>query len=59
VQTLNAGVNQALGTQQVLDRLKTFGFEGAPVTPDRFAEVIRADQKHYAEIVRRTGATAN
>ena len=59
VQTLNAGVNQALATQQVLDRLKTFGFQGAPVTPDHFAEVIRTDQKRYAEIVRRTGATAN
>ncbi len=59
VRAVNVGVNKALGTQQVLDRLKTFGFEGAPVTPEHFAEVIRADQKRYAEIVQRTGATAN
>jgi tripartite-type tricarboxylate transporter receptor subunit TctC len=59
VRTINAGVNRALGTQEVLDRLKTFGFEGAPVTPEQFADVIRTDQKRYAEIVQRTGATAN
>jgi hypothetical protein len=43
----------------VLDRLKTFGFEPAVVTPEQFAEVIRADQTKYAEIVRRTGASAD
>lgn len=59
VRTINNGVNKALGTPEVLERLKTFGFEGAPVTPEKFAEVIRADQKRYAEIVHRTGATAN
>jgi len=39
--------------------LKIFGFEGAAVTPERFAQVILADQKRFAEVVRRTGATAN
>ncbi len=58
VRTINAGVNRALGEPEVLDRLKTFGFEPAVVTPDQFAEVIRADQTKYAEIVRRTGASA-
>jgi tripartite-type tricarboxylate transporter receptor subunit TctC len=58
VRAVNAAVNRALGTEEVLDRLKTFGFEGAPVTPEQFTNVIRADQKRYAEIVRRTGATA-
>lgn len=59
VRAVNAGVNKALGTQEVLNRLKTFGFEGAPVTPEQFADIIRVDQKRYAEIVHRTGATAN
>jgi len=59
VRAVNAGVNQALATPQVLERLKIFGFEGAAVTPERFAQVILADQKRFAEVVRRTGATAN
>jgi tripartite-type tricarboxylate transporter receptor subunit TctC len=59
VRTINAGVNRALGDPEVLDRLKTFGFEPAVVTPEQFAEVIRADQTKYAEIVRRTGASAD
>lgn len=59
VRAINAGVNRALGEPEVLDRLKTFGFEPAVVTPGQFAEVIRADQAKYAEIVRRTGATAD
>ena len=59
VRAINAGVNRALGEPEVLDRLKTFGFEAAVVTPEQFAEVIRTDQMKYADIVRRTGATAD
>ena len=59
VRAINAGVNRALGEPEVLDRLKTFGFEPAVVTPEQFADVIRADQAKYADIVRRTGASAD
>lgn len=59
VRAINAGVNRALGEPEVLDRLKTFGFEAAVVTPEQFAEVIRADQAKFADIVRRTGASAD
>lgn len=59
VRAINAGVNRALGEPEVLDRLKTFGFEPAVVTPEQFAEVIRSDQAKYADIVRRTGASAD
>ena len=59
VRAINAGVNRALGEPEVLDRLKTFGFEPAVVTPEQFADVIRADQTKYADIVRRTGASAD
>ncbi len=59
VRTINAAVNKALGDPDVLERLKTFGFEPKPTTPEQFAELIRSDLKRYTEIVRRTGATAN
>ena len=59
VRAINAGVNRALGEPEVLDRLKTFGFEPAVVTPEQFADVIRADQTKYADIVRRTGASVD
>ncbi len=59
VRTINAAVNKALGDQDILERFKTFGFEAAAMSPDQFASMIRSDQKKYAELVRRSGATAN
>jgi hypothetical protein len=35
------------------------GFEPAPGTPERFAQIIADDAKKYAELVRRTGAKAD
>ncbi len=59
VRTINATVNKVLVDPDVLERLKTFGFEPKSTTPEQFAELIRSDLKRYTEIVRRTGATAN
>jgi len=59
VRKINADVNKALADSEVKQLLQQFGFEAAPGTPEQFAEVIRADAKKYAEIVRRTGATAD
>ena len=56
---LAAFVHKALADSEVKQLLQQFGFEAAPGTPEQFAEVIRADAKKYAEIVRRTGATAD
>ena len=42
----------------MLERMKLFGFEPAPMTPDEMAAVIRADTLKNAATVRRTGATA-
>ena len=58
VRRINADVNKALANPEVQQQLQQFGFEAAPGTPEQFAEVIRADAKKYAELVRRTGATA-
>jgi tripartite-type tricarboxylate transporter receptor subunit TctC len=48
-----------LADPDVVLQLQTFGFEAAPETPEQLGDEIRADAKKYAEIVRRTGATAD
>jgi len=58
VRKINADINRQLADPEVLDQLQRFAFEPAPGTPEQLAEVIRADEKKFAELVRRTGATA-
>jgi tripartite-type tricarboxylate transporter receptor subunit TctC len=59
VRRINAEVNRQLAEPDVLGQLRNFGFQAAPGTPEQLAETIRADAKKYAELVRRTGATAD
>jgi tripartite-type tricarboxylate transporter receptor subunit TctC len=59
VQKINADLNAALSAPEVLERMKVFGFEALPGTPEQLAEAIRADTKTYGELVRLTGATAD
>src|SRR5262249_13362270 len=58
VRKINADINAALAAPDVQKQLAQFGFEAAPGTPEQFAEAIRADTAKFAELVRRTGATA-
>jgi len=58
VRKINADVAQVLADPDVVAQTRTFGFDATPETPDQFADEIRADAKKYAELVRRTGATA-
>jgi tripartite-type tricarboxylate transporter receptor subunit TctC len=58
VRRINAEVNKQLAQPDVLERMQFLGFEPAPSTPEQLAELIRSDTKRYAELVRRTGATA-
>jgi tripartite-type tricarboxylate transporter receptor subunit TctC len=58
VRRINAEVNKQLADPEVLDRMQFMGFEPAPSTPEQLGELIHADIKRYAELVRRTGATA-
>ena len=58
VRRINADVNKALADPDVVAQMQSFGFEAAPETPEQLADEIRADAKKYAELVRRTGATA-
>jgi tripartite-type tricarboxylate transporter receptor subunit TctC len=59
VRKINADVNRALADPDVVTQLQNFGFDAAPETPEQMADEIRADAKKYAELVRRTGATAD
>ena len=56
---INADVNKVLVDPDVVAQTRIFGFEAAPETPEQLADEIRADAKKYAELVRRTGATAD
>jgi tripartite-type tricarboxylate transporter receptor subunit TctC len=58
VRKVNADVNRLMSDPEVLERMKLFGFEPAPMSPEGMAGVIRADTAKNAATVRRTGATA-
>jgi tripartite-type tricarboxylate transporter receptor subunit TctC len=58
VRKINADVIRALAEPDVAKQLETFGFEAAPQTPEQMADEFAADTKKFAELVRRTGATA-
>ena len=59
VRKINADVNRLMADADVLERMKLFGFEPAPMAPEEMAAVIRADTAKNAATVRRTGATAD
>lgn len=58
VRRINADVNRQLSDPGVLERMRAFGFEPLPTTPEQLTELIRADTLTYGDLVRRTGATA-
>lgn len=58
VRKINADVNRLMADPDILERMKLFGFEPAPMRPEEMAAVIKADTRKNAETVRRTGATA-
>jgi tripartite-type tricarboxylate transporter receptor subunit TctC len=58
VRRINTDVNRLMADAEVLERMKLFGFEPAPMTPEEITAVIRADTLKNAATVRRTGASA-
>ena len=58
VTALNKGLNDVLNQPDVIERLATFGFVPDPVTPAAFASLIDSETVVYAEVVKRTGASA-
>jgi tripartite-type tricarboxylate transporter receptor subunit TctC len=59
VRRINADVNRLMADPEVLERMKLFGFEPAPMAPEEMAALIRADTLRNAETVRRSGATVD
>ena len=59
VRKINADVNRVLADPDILQQMRTLGFDPAPESPEQLADEIRGDAKKYGEIVRRTGATAD
>ena len=55
VAKLNAEVNKALARQDVKDKLAAQGYELFGGTPERFAEVIRADLARLGKLIRDVG----
>ncbi len=59
VRKINGDVNKVLADPDILQQMRTLGFDPAPESPEQLADEIRADAKKYGELVRRTGATAD
>ncbi len=59
VRKINADVNKVLADPEILQQMRTLGFDPAPETPEQLAAEIRADAVKYGDLVRRTGATAD
>jgi tripartite-type tricarboxylate transporter receptor subunit TctC len=58
VHKINAEVNRVMAEPEIVERMKVFGFDPAPMSPEELAALIRADAAKNAATVRRTGATA-
>lgn len=59
VATLNRSLNEVLKQPEVAEKLSTFGFVPDPTTPEAIAGLIETDAVVYADMVKRTGASAD
>ena len=59
IDKINADINRALAEPDVQANLQTFGFDAAPGTPAQLGTFIADETKRFAELVKRTGATAD
>ena len=58
VTRLNAELVRALGVPSVQEKLKTYGMNPAPGTPEDFDRFLRAEFARYAKVVREAGIKA-
>jgi len=58
VAKINADVNRVLADPDIQQTLTTLGFDAAPGTPEQLGTFIAAESRRFAEVVKRTGATA-
>jgi tripartite-type tricarboxylate transporter receptor subunit TctC len=59
VETLNKGLNDVLRQAEVAEKFATFGFVPYPIAPATLASLIDSDTAVYADMVKRTGASAD
>jgi tripartite-type tricarboxylate transporter receptor subunit TctC len=55
VQVLNATINKALVSPEVVQRFQAHGVEAAPSTPSEFHEFIRVDQQRWGKVIQEAG----
>ena len=56
VKKINADINQLLGTREIAEKFAAQGAEPYPVTPEQFANIVRADIARWAKVVKESGA---
>src|SRR6267154_2622228 len=56
IHRLNDRASRALAHAEVARRMANLGIEARPMTPDQFAEFVRAESGKWADIIRRSGA---
>ncbi len=58
IERLNRELQRALGAAAVKEKLKTYGMDTAPGTPQAFDAFLRAEYERYGEVVRAAGIKA-
>src|SRR6266705_918764 len=56
IHRLNDRASRALAHAEVARRMANLGVEARPMTPEQFAEFVRAENGKWADIIRRSGA---
>ena len=59
IDTLNRGINKALTSPDVVERLTKLGMDPATSTPDEFAKIVANDYAKWGPIVKASGFTAD
>jgi len=59
VAKVNADMTVALGSEEMKAKLVPLGAEPAPVTPEQFATLVRAEIDKWAKVVKESGARAD
>lgn len=59
VDALNKSLNDVLAQPEVVEKLATFGFVPYPISPAALGSLIDSETVVYAEVVKRTGASAD
>ncbi len=59
IDTLNRGINKALSSPDVVERLTKLGMDPATSTPDEFAKIVASDYAKWGPIVKASGFTAD